>query len=119
MLRERLQKVIEFSAGEHSVDTYLKWVEEKRLHLFEIQGCLIGVEKFEYETKNVLNISLVEGEGFLNHIDEVKAVMSSLAKALDCSELTCYGRPGWARILRRHGATHVYTVMRLELSHEN
>ena len=119
MLRERLQKSIDYSAGEYSVDTYLQWVEEKRLHLFDIQGCLIGVEKFEYETKSVLNISLVEGEGVIANIKEIIDTMSALARTLDCSELTCYGRPGWARILRKHGATHVYTVMRLGVLNED
>lgn len=110
-----LERALCYSGNERSLSDCLQLISEKRLIPLRIAGQFLFVEVFIYPQKTCLNISYTSGDGYLAHINEILNVIRPLAKALDCSEITCYGRPGWAKVLAKIGAKTRYTVLALEV----
>ena len=114
-IKTRLSRALDYSNAEFSVEEYLERIKKKEIHLLEIATCLVLFEVNQYPGKRVLTVLALEGESFNKNGPEVIDVMKKLAATLNCSELVCYGRKGWERVLRPYGAVHQYTVMKLEL----
>jgi hypothetical protein len=114
-LEDRIGLALEYSNGEYSVQDILNRIEDKLLIPLHIETLFVAVEVLSYPQKRILNIMLLQGTDFSANCQKVFDVICSLAKALDCSEVTWYGRPGWERLLRKHGVSKLYTVLRLEL----
>ena len=114
-IKSRLTLALDYSNSEFPVDEYLQKVKDKEAHLLEISSCLVLFEVNQYSTKRVLTVLALEGESFATNGPEVIRIMKELAATLDCTELLCYGRKGWEKVLKPFGAVHQYTVMKLEL----
>lgn len=114
-MEEALRRALLYSNGERSLEDCLRLIEQNILIPLYIAEQFVFVEVHVYPQKNCLNISYTSGKDYLKHIDEILDVVKRLAKALDCSSITCYGRPGWEKVLARIGAKPVYTVLSLEV----
>lgn len=114
-IQTALLKALRYSGGERSLQDCLDAIAVKQLIPLCIEGQMIFVEVYAYPQKRALNISYAAGEGYLRHLDSIIPVLSRLAKALDCSEITCYGRRGWEKALSKYGAKVRYTVLALEV----
>jgi hypothetical protein len=110
-----LIKALHYSGGERSLQDCLDAIAKKQLIPLYIKEQFIFVEVYAYPQKSALNISYVAGNGYLHHLDSIIPILTDLAKALDCSEITCYGRRGWEKALSKYGAKVRYTVLALEV----
>lgn len=114
-LEAAILKSLPYSNGEYSLEDIMERIE-KRLYIpLKIHDVFLCVEVHEYPQKRILNIAFASGDGFLDHLEEFKELLSNAARSLGCTELTCYGRPGWERALKRIGVTKLYTVLKLEI----
>lgn len=83
-----------------------------------LNDCLVCLEVHVFPQRRILNIFLVEGRGLLKQIPFILEKVKEVAKHMDCSAVTCYGRKGWERALKGIGVKPVYTVLSLELDDE-
>lgn len=114
-MEEALRRALAYSGGERSLTDCLLLIQQKVLIPLCIHEQFIFVEVYSYPQKQALNISYVSGKGYIKYLPEILPILKGLAKALDCSEITCYGRKGWEKVLARYGAKPRYTVMSLEV----
>lgn len=112
---EQIQRILEYSNGEYSLDDILRMELEGTLHFLKVGSLDLAVTVEEYPQKRVLFIQLLIGDNIEADMWELRDVLSVLAKSWNCTEIQCKGRPGWERMLAPLGAKKIYTVMSLEV----
>ena len=112
-----LTEICKHSMGERSIDDYKRGIADGTLALFDIDGITVGAEIHTHPQKKTLAIIFLyadKNEG-LQNLEKVFKVMTDIARSLGCSDLVTYGRKGWEKVMQQYGATHQYSVFRLEV----
>lgn len=118
-----IQKAVDESNGELSVDSIKERVQSKELVVLTIYdlsiGKLIAVVTLDMVTFDtgikVLNIQCAGGERVDEWFNEVDVIANAVAKRHDCSKIYVIGRNGWVRKLRNNGYYPVHTVISREV----
>lgn len=118
MLSDRIARALRYSNGEYTVEDVLQKIAQGHIVPLEFKDCLVCVEVHVFPQRRILNIFLVEGKGLLKQVPLILEKVTQIAKHMDCSAITCYGRKGWERVLARYNTKPVYVVMSLELNDE-
>lgn len=112
---KRLERILEHTGGEWSLQDVLDLIHQKKLFLFHKGDYLILFDVQAFPQKRVLHIWGFEGDGALNALHELFSWSKEIARALDCTEVRCQGRKGWERALSKHGTKFLYSTLVLEL----
>lgn len=116
-----LEKGIEYSNGELSIDSILEKINSSQIILITIfeDGKLIAVVSLEQCTfdtgKRILNIQLAGGENLDQWFEQIEQIAYGFAKQYDCSEVYIVGRKGWAKKLKSVGYSVLHTVLHKEV----
>lgn len=112
--REWIEAALEYSGGTHDFDDVCASIRSGRMQLWPAPlGCAV-TEIVLYPKKSCLHVFLAGGE-----MDQIVAMIDSAilwGRAQGCSGMTLAGRPGWQRVLAKHGYRPVMTVLEKEIA---
>lgn len=110
--RPWIEDALEYSNGTHTFADVVAGIGSGRMQFWPAErGCAV-TEIVVYPKKKVLHVFLSGGEldQILDGIDSVVA----WGKGQGCASMTIAGRPGWQRVLAKHGYRPVSTVLEKE-----
>jgi hypothetical protein len=119
---ELLQKGIDRSQGEWSLEHYRDYVEHEYVSIWvalvdeEIKSIAVS-EVLEHPNFNELLIRLIAGGDSSKWMTSEwqEKTFKKYAKEQDCKKIRMYGRVGWLKRLAPLGWKHDYTVMSLDV----
>lgn len=112
--REWIEAALEYSGGTHAFEDIVQGCYEGRMQLWPGIKSAGVTEITAFPRKKVLHVFLAGGD-----MDELLVMMRSAmawGRAVGCDGMTMAGRPGWRRVLERHGWSHTFTVMEVGLN---
>lgn len=110
--REHIQAAIGKSDGKYNLADIEAKVRDKtaQVYLTDKSAAVLWVESFPQF--NALVVAF--GGGDLGDIIAHVPAIQAYARRVGCEQIDVYGRPGWARELKKHGFRQTAVVMSLE-----
>lgn len=111
--REPLERALQYSGGTHTFLDVVKMVHEGHAQLW-VNGCSAAItEILTYPQKKVLHCFLAGGD--LSELLDMLPDAARWGVKVGCEDFTMAGRPGWQRVLKRHGWRPTLTLMEISL----
>lgn len=99
--RALIAEALEYGLGTHSVDDVIAAVESGHMQFWPAANSCAITEIVQFPQKRVLNVFAAAGD-----MDEIIAAMEDVAvwaREQGCDTFAASGRPGWQRVLAKHG----------------
>lgn len=110
--RPWIEAALEYSSGTHTGDDVLGAIKAGRMQFWPAPRAAVVTEILDFPRKRLLHVFLAGGE--MASVIEMLPSVEEFARANRCDGLTIAGRPGWQRIMKRHGFEPAFTALAKE-----
>lgn len=104
---------LNYSGGTHHLDDIREAVRAGEAQLWPGHRAAVVTEVITYPRKRVCNFFLAGGD--LDELLRMLPVIEQWARDMGCAGMTIQGRPGWKRVLGRHGYAPFFQALGKEL----
>ena len=112
-IQDWIEAALEYSGGTHVYQDIVDAIGEGRMQLWlGERGCAV-TEIVVFPRKKVLHVFLAAGE--MDQLFDMIDDATEWAKGHGCTAMTLAGRPGWQRVLSKHGFTPVLVTMERDI----
>ena len=111
--KEYIQEAIDHTDGKWSLSDIEDRINKQTAQLFMTNKSCAVVWVDEYPQKKALTVAF--GGGDLNDILHYIPNMAEYAQLLGCNQVDVYGRPGWAKVLKKHNFKQTSVTMSLDV----
>lgn len=107
--RDQIEEALRHAGFSYTFDDITSMILRQELTFYKHDDCFALCQIVHFPQYRNFHFMIVGGN--LRSIIGLKSHYESIAKALDCKNLSFSGRPGWARALKNHGWEHRFTTM--------
>jgi len=111
--REQIEAALKYAHGTHIWEDLVEAVGKQDLQFWPAEKSFLLTEIVQYPRKRLLHVFLAGGS--LEEIERMEPSLATFAERLDCDFISLAGRPGWKKVLDKHGYAPAWTYMIKEL----
>lgn len=102
-----LQKALEHTKGEYTLDTLLERIRNETLQLWDFPEAVVLTELAVFPTKTRVHVFLASGVYYPEYLQTIE----KFARAIGADGVQWSGRRGWVRKTASEGYEETYSVM--------
>jgi hypothetical protein len=108
-----IEDALAYSGDTHNFDDVVLGILTGHFQFWPTEDSCMVTEIVVYPRKKVFHVFLAGGS--LNQLIDFHKPATEWAKSQGCTGMTITGRPGWERVLAKHGWNYQFTTLKKEI----